>query len=274
VPVDVFVYPPGASTYLDTYNKSQPLLVMAEVTDGLGDPVADDTEVDVDLYTDLTHGCEVVSSEIVPGCIPFVSTVACAPGATGLAFSTTATTRNGIAVGTRQVGPGSTIRELHYEFDGEPSGVIEFPILQCDAIGPSGCISGSCEYSPTGLGDDNDQDWIDGDIVLTGTPGDGEILWEVDLPDSFDARVGIEWGIHVTTGTPSANPSNQMRTGLSYLQTGLTNGAEYHARAQAFLAVSEGIASNPRTISNIASATPSGTPTGLTVHLSVYASRT
>jgi hypothetical protein len=280
--VDTFFYPPGVSTELDTYAQSQPLLVLSLITDGLGDPVADNTEVDVLPIVDVGLGCETTGF-LTPCPAPprFVSCSATGPfpGATG-----TRETRNGLVIVNTQLGPWQFIQQVSWEVDGVPFGPATTPVLECDVTEPPGDCDADdqeCVFSPTGLGSTNDRDWIDGVPVITGTPGDGEILWEWPGADSFDARVPLEYSIHVTTGTPHAAPSPALTstadflTDAEYLSTGLANGVEYHARVQAFLAVggngisTDGTASNPRTISNIAAATPSGTPTGLTVHLSV-----
>lgn len=280
MPITTFFYPPGVCTDLNIYGQSQPLLVLGYVTDGGGDPVADDTEVDVTAHIDKTWACEDIGFYVPPTGPPCPSppvTVDCTDGTPTSGPPSTRDTRNGLVIAAQSVGPSTVLKEVHWEVDGSASGQVTFPTFSCSPTNPSACDEpdGTCEFDPTGDGCTNDRDWIDGVPVLSATPGDGEILWEVVLPDSYDVRVPIEWGISVSTGTPSSNPSNQMRTSLSYLQTGLTNGATYYGRAQAFLAVGSGVASDPKSISNIASATPSGTPAGLTVSLSgVRAHRT
>lgn len=240
-----------AIDYLDFYggdpgtldrNVAQHLLGFAYVVDGAS-PAADGTIVNV-----------------VPWVLHFDGEPPGFDGIAGTEFDVE--TRNGFAVFSELVSPSASNTEVGWNVylsgAGDPGDLPNITV----GLGESGAV----------LTDD----WITGNPVLSGTPDDGEILWEWTEPTAVDARVPLEYGIHVTTGTPFAAPSNDMLADPEFLSTGLANGVEYHARVQAFLAIGDsGFASDPRSVSNIAAATPSGTPTGLTVHLSgVRAHRT
>lgn len=236
MPVEYFLYTNsgGSSSFGDIDGSvSNPILALAKVTDGSGNPVPNGTNVTV-TPTVFESYTSCPSPPVVPPCCINSTPVSGAP--------VTVQTRKGMALFGSSFGPYTSNKVIGWL---ETGGIITITPNRTACFPNGGTISTA--------------DWIVGNPVLKGTPMNGAILWEWDPPASRDPRVELEYGISVVPdpGTPAAQPTNMQLTRTSFISMGLTNGVTYRARVQAFIVVGTTFPiANPRSISNIAEAVP------------------